>query len=587
MKASDYICNLLLENNIKNIFCVTGGTISHILNSIKNNNNFEIIFNYHEQGASMACEGYSRTSNNLPLLLVSNGPACSNVLNGVISAFQESVPFLIISGQCYSTQTVEDNDKKLRQLGVQELNIIPIVKSFTKYSHSIRNINNIKYIFDKAIYYANEGRKGPVWIEIPLDIQSKIIDINTQNNFKLPKQIKDDFNFDFIYNKIIKSTKPITIIGNGIHCSKSNNIINQIIKILKIPVISSWTSKDILDKTNREKYYLGNFGIMGEVAANKAVQSSDLLLIFGCRLSLANTGYNSKLFSINSYKIMVDIDDSELNKSTIKIDYKINNDLLIFLNKFYDYIKIKKFSNHKEWIKNIKIIDKKFPTIKSKYKTNKQFINSYYFIDLLSETIKDNTCIVTDMGTSYTCTMQAFKIKKNNIRLFTSSASCSMGFGLPGIIGSYYSRKYDNYILITGDGGFQMNIQELQCINHNKIPIKIFLLNNNGYAAIKNMQKNLFNDNFIGCHKESGVSNPSFKDIASAYNIEYVKLTSQDDLKQNIDKIINFNKSILCELIIDNDQYLLPKVQSYIDTKGNIVSGNLKNMLYDESQLLS
>lgn len=183
--------------------------------------------------------------------------------------------------------------------------------------------------------------------------------------------------------------------------------------------------------------------------------------------------------------------------------------------------------------------------------------------------------------------MQAFKIKKNNIRLFTSSASCSMGFGLPGIIGSYYSRKYDNYILITGDGGFQMNIQELQCINHNKIPIKIFLLNNNGYAAIKNMQKNLFNDNFIGCHKESGVSNPSFKDIASAYNIEYVKLTSQDDLKQNIDKIINFNKSILCELIIDNDQYLLPKVQSYIDTKGNIVSGNLENMLYDESQLLS
>jgi acetolactate synthase-1/2/3 large subunit len=437
-----------------------------------------------------------------------------------------------------------------------------MVKPITKYAVQITNPNDVVSCLEEAYIQATTGRKGPVWLDIPLDIQSAQIN---------PK----GYCIDEIIQKIITCKNPVMVIGNGIHLSDSENEFLELKNRLQIPIISTWTSKDLL--SHNDPLFVGNFGLLGERAANFAVQNADLLLILGSRMSIPNVGYQHELFSPNSIKIMIDIDENELKKPTIKIDYPINEDIKVFISQFLielEKINIPKWNN---WIDKTQLWKSKYPVFQPEYKTNTENINSFYFMEVLSEKLTDDNIIVTDMGTSYTCTMQSLQMN-GKARLFTSSACCSMGFGLPGAIGAYFADPSKNIILIAGDGGLQMNIQELQTVIHNKIPLKIFLLNNNGYLAISLMQDNLFKGKHIGSTPDSGISNPNFIKLAEAYGFKTYTLTNNTELENQIDEILNTTGPVLCEIMMIENQLLIPRVQSSKDKNGKIISNSLENM---------
>jgi acetolactate synthase-1/2/3 large subunit len=562
IKVSDYIFDFLKSKGIDTIFSVSGGAAAHLLNSVAERD-FKYICNYHEQACAMAAEGYARIANKPACVLVTNGPGSTNTLTGVVGAFQDSIPMIIISGQVPVNQSLNNlKDFTLRQLGVQECDIISMVKSITKYAIQITDPNNIVSCLEKAYIEATTGRKGPVWLDIPLDVQSAQIQLNTHD-------------IDDIINVIFNAKKPIIITGNGIHLSNSEEEFINLKDKIKIPIISTWTSKDLI--SHNDPLFVGNFGLLGERAANFAVQSADLLLILGSRMSIPNIGYQSHLFSPNSIKIMVDIDENELKKPTIKIDYPVNKDLKLFLPHLIEKLSNKQLPKWDDWIDKTQSWKTKYPVFQLEYKNNTEKINSFYLMEVLSYKLTDNNIIVTDMGTSYTCTMQSLQMN-GKARLFTSSACCSMGYGLPGAIGAYFADPSKNIILIAGDGGIQMNIQELQTVIHNKIPLKIFLLNNNGYLAISLMQDNLFKSKYIGSNPSSGVSNPDFIKLAQAYGFKVYEVNNNTELENNIDDILNEEGPVLCEVVMVENQLLIPRVQSSKDENGKIISNSLENM---------
>jgi len=575
IKVSDYIFDFLKSKGVDTIFSVSGGAAAHLLNSVKEKK-FKYICNYHEQACAMAAEGYARIANKPACVLVTNGPGSSNTLTGVLGAYQDSIPMIIISGQVPVNQSLGSVDVDLRQLGVQECDIISMVKPITKFAAQITDPKTLCNYLAIAYNTATTGRMGPVWLDIPLDIQNAQIEPVEWEITNIPNISR--YNSKEIIDLIFKAKKPVIITGNGIHLSKTEKQFTTLKEVLQIPVVSTWTSKDLMDYN--DPLFVGNFGLLGERAANFAIQNADLLLIIGSRMSIPNVGYQSHLFSPNSIKIMVDIDENELKKPTIKIDYPIVEDLKYFIPEMIVELYNRPKSEQPKWIEWIDRTQSwktKYPVFQPEYKVNTNKINSFYFMEVLSSKLTDNSVVVTDMGTSYTCTMQSLQMNGKN-RLFTSSSTCSMGFGLPGAIGAHFANPTKDIILIVGDGGLQMNIQELQTINHYKIPIKIFLLNNNGYLAISLMQDNLFKSNYIGSNPQSGVSNPDFLGLARAYGFETFNFINNTELEENIDSVLKQKGPTFCEIKMVENQLLIPRVQSSKDADGKIISNSLENM---------
>jgi acetolactate synthase I/II/III large subunit len=569
MKLSDYVFNFFESKSIDTVFSVSGGAAAHLLDSL-GKSKFTHICNAHEQACAMAAEGYARINNKPALVLVTNGPGSTNTITGVLGAYQDSIPMIIISGQVPNSQSMTSytDTVKLRQFGVQECDIIEIVKSITKFAIKLNNENNIKDVLTQAYENCMSGRKGPVWIDIPIDLQNKIINPD-KLQFCVYDKIHSILDFTLINEAIKKSKRPLIITGNGIHLSNTETQFLKFVNKLQIPAVSSWTSKDLFDYN--DPLFVGTYGIIGERAGNFAVQNADLLIILGSRMSIPNIGYKPNLFAPNAKKIMVDIDDNEIRKPSLNIDIPIHANLIDFFNQF----SIDNVPNWKNWNNKVLEWKYKYSVFKEQHKHENNKINSFRFVEILSSYLK-NEIIVTDMGTSYTCTMQALRTNGQN-RLYTSSACCSMGFGLPGAIGTAIKTK-NNVICICGDGGFQMNIQELQTVVHYKLPIKIFVLNNNGYLAISLMQDNLFNSHYVGCNNSSGVSSPDFTKIAAAYGIESIKINNELDLQSKLPYILNFNGPILCEIAMIENQLLIPRVQSKKDKDNTILSNSIENM---------
>jgi acetolactate synthase-1/2/3 large subunit len=573
IKVSDYIFDFLKSKGVDTIFSVSGGAAAHLLNSARSRD-FTFICNYHEQACAMAAEGYARVSKKPACVLVTNGPGSSNTITGVLGAYQDSIPMIVISGQVPVNQSISSNKTSLRQLGVQECDIIKMVSSITKYAVQITNPLDVQHHVEQAYELSVSGRMGPVWLDIPLDIQNSLIDV--KDSAQTIDTQRSSYDINEIIDILKSSKKPVIVTGNGIHLSNTEEKFHTLKNLLKVPVVSTWTSKDLLAHT--DQFFVGNFGLLGERAANFAVQRADVLLILGSRLSIPNIGYRSDLFSPLSTKIMVDIDASELNKHTINIQFPIHDDLNNFLDLLITELqKCNNLPNWAEWITKTQEWKNKYPVFQEKYAEVPERINSFYFMKVLSQKIKDHHTIVTDMGTSYTCTMQSLQMN-GKARLFTSSACCSMGFGLPGAVGAYYGNTSRDTILITGDGGLQMNIQELQTVIHNNIPLKIFVLNNNGYLAITLMQDNLFNGKYIGSNKESGVSSPNFVKLAEAYGFKTYKFSNNTELLSGIDSVLLETGPVLCEIDMIENQLLIPRVQSSKNSDGQIISNSLENM---------
>jgi acetolactate synthase-1/2/3 large subunit len=570
-KASDYLFAMLKERGVENIFCVTGGASAHLMESARISG-IKTIHCYHEQACAMAADAYARINKKPAVVLVTNGPGASNTITGVLGAYQDSIPMIVISGQVPRAQTIAESGRNLRQFGVQEADITKLTSHITKYCKTITDSTQFVQIANEAWNAATTGRMGPAWLEIPLDVQSEMIFPENINPI-LPISHERNYRIDDIISAIFAARRPVIIAGAGIHLANCENNILELVKQLGVPVASTWNASDLFNY--QDSLYVGNFGLLGERAANFAVQHADLLLILGSRMSIPNIGYATTLFSPDSFKIMVDIDPDEMWKNSLSIDLRIEADLADFIPALIE--KTSKVGNPR-WAALVHKWKNRFIVFNEEHRFCDNKINSYDFMKIMSQQLIAGDVVVTDMGTSFTCTMQSLRNTGVN-RLFTSSACCSMGFGLPGAIGAYFADPARRIICIAGDGGFQMNIQELQTIVHYRIPVKIFILNSNGYLAISLMQENLFSGKYFGSNPESGVSSPEFSRIANAYGITSFVFDSPDNLTpEALSSIMAIDGPVLTEVSISANQLMIPRVQSQRDINGKIISGSIDQM---------
>ena len=579
MKLSDYVFSFVEKLGVTDVFAVSGGGAMHLVNSLGTNKNLSYIATHHEQAAAMAAEAYARISGKIGVALVTSGPGGTNTITGVCGAWVDSIPTLFISGQVTSDTLI--GNTSLRQFGIQESNIVELIKSVTKYAVTVTDPTQIKYQLQKAVYIATHGRPGPVWIDIPLDIQSKLINPseivsfipNITNDTKEKLLLKRQVAESIILLKNAK--RPVLISGYGIRLAKSETKYLSLIETLRIPIISSWTTSDLLSYNH--KLYIGRSGIMGDRAGNFTVQNSDLLLIIGSRMSIPQVGHKHETFAREAIKIMVDIDNAELKKPSIKVDLPIQADAKKFITELLFQLNEQNIKIEvSDWIQKCNHWKTKYPIVLPEYKENKNNVNSFYFVDVLAKKLDKNAVVVTDMGTSFTCTMQTFKTKQGQ-RFFTSSGHASMGFGLPGAIGACFANNKKKTICISGDGGLQMNIQELQTLVHYNLPIILFVLNNNGYLTIKLMQQSHFGK-YVGSDKNSGVSCPDIVKVANAYGIKTERITNNNELHSKIDYVLAEPGPFVCEIIMPENQPLIPKLSSVKNSDGSFSSRPLEDM---------
>ena len=574
IRLADYVINFLEEKKIDTIFTVSGGGSIFLCDALYKAKKLKYISCHHEQAAAYAAEGYARQKNSIGCSIVTTGPGGTNAISGVSCCWVDSIPMVFISGQVYLNQTVRNSG--IRQIGVQETNIIPIVESNTKFSVMIQDPNTIKYNLEKAFYFAQQGRPGPVWIDIPANIQNCLINPsklksfkpNTKKSYSLDQKIKS------IAKLIYQSKKPLIHFGHGARISNADKICKKFVDKHKIPFALTWNASDFIEHNHR--FFVGKPGAFAERGSNFIVQSCDLYISIGSRLPFMVTGYNSKDFARNAKKIMIDIDEKEISKNNIEfVDIGIQCDANIFMNKLYKFMKIAKEENS-NWTKYCKSIRSKFPIVESSYKSQKK-VNSYYFIEELSKTLGSASTVVTDMGLSFVGTHQAFKVKKNQ-KLFTNSGHAPMGWGLPASIGAYFADKKRQIICLTGEGGLQMNIQELATVKHHKIPLKIFIYNNGGYLTIKQTQQLGFNGRIMGSDENSGISFPNYKKISEAHGIHYIKIENNQNLKKKIKTILLEKKHVICELFMDHNQDQKPKAINKRMPNGNTIPTTFEDM---------
>jgi acetolactate synthase I/II/III large subunit len=571
IKVSDYIIQLLQEKGLDTAFCITGGAAAHLIESLRVSN-MKVYHNYNEQACAMSADGYARIARKPALVMVTNGPGSSNILTGVLGAWQDSVPMFILSGQVPRHQTLGAELRPLRQLGLQEADVISMAKHCTNYATQLSLTETIKYEVNKAWNLATTGRMGPVWLDVPIDIQAEMIEVDDQVDYLASElTIKNKKPIADIITAIQQSKKPLIVAGNGIHLANAECEFLKLVDHLQIPVVATWNAKDMFNTDNN--LYVGNFGLLGERAGNFAIQEADLLIVLGSRLSIPVTGYNSKDFASKSKKIMVDIDENEILKHTLDIDYPYIGDVKDFISDIKDLT----ISPRTKWNTTVKAWKDRFSVFDENHVRKDGYVNSFDFIQELSNSVQPNDIVVTDMGTSFTCTMQALRHSGQD-RLFTSSALCSMGFGLPGAIGAYVADRNNRVICIAGDGGFQMNIQELQTVAQYGLAIKMIVLNNDGYLAITLMQDNLFNGNHFGATSSSGVGSPDFIKLSEAYGIPAHRLETISDVENNLASLLNAPGPALIEVNMVRSQLLIPRVQSKRDSSGKIVSGSLDAM---------
>ncbi len=573
MNNSQFIAKYLIKKGVNTAFGVTGGGAMFLNEAFRGEKKMKFIFTHHEQSATMAADAYYRIKRKPAIASVTSGPGGTNAITGVIGAWIDSIPMIIISGQVETKDLIGKSGT--RQIGIQEANIIDLVRPITKYAKTIKKNDNLEKELNDAIKLSEEGRPGPVWLDIPLDTQSKKFK-NKSMKKKVPKKIKkitSKEKLNKIYNEIKKSKRPLILIGNGVHISKSEENFKDVIKKIQIPFLSTWNASDIIPTNNN--LYFGRPGLFGNRISNFSIQACDLLIIIGSRLSIPITGYQIKNFSPHSKKIYIDIDQKEILKRSLKIYLPIKTDINLFFEDLNNYLKSKKQIKKIEWIKKLSKLKKELNEDQI-YKKQNKLINSFNFINSLSKILKGNEVIVTDMGTSFTCTMQTFKVKKKQ-RLFTSSGIAAMGFGLPGIIGAYFANKRSLPICITGDGGIMFNIQELQTIINYKIPVKIFILNNNGYLTMKLMQKKNFRK-FVGSDDKSGLSMPNFIELSKSLGFSTKVLYQEKDLEKNLKKIMKSISPIVCEIKMPSFQELIPRVQTQMNKDGSFEPSMIDNM---------
>lgn len=549
MKLSDYVIKWL-EKKTDSIFLLSGGGIMHLVDSIGKSKILNPICCHHEQAAVTAADGYSRISKKLGTALVTTGPGGTNAITGAAAAWLDSTPLLIINGQVKTDNIAprKSGVPKVRAIGFQELNVIDLVKPISKYAETVWHPEDIRYHLEKAIYLAKNGRPGPVWVEIPLDIQAAEINpkklrpysptFDLHHMFAQPK-----IPLQIIKEQLEKAKRPLILVGNGIRLAGGEKILWKLIEKLKINVVSALFMADDL-VTYEYPYYLGRQGMWGNETANWAVDNCDLLLVIGDRLQLTQISYDYQNFAKQAIKIMVDIDENELHKKTLNIDIAVCADAKVFLEKLLSLtIKLN------PWKVKRKIIDP------DHYKSKKNFVNIYKFFEILNKYIGKRNIVSSD-ATAAVATHQAINIKRGQ-RIIVSTSLGQMGHGLPMAIGACLAEGKKSTICIEGDGSLMLNIHELSTVVYNNLPIILFIINNFGYSSIRQTHLTYFKKIFAA-DPDSGVGIPDYSKIIPAWGLKFFRINKDKELN-NVKLLLREKGPVMCELMIDPYQPMLPK----------------------------
>lgn len=577
IKLSDFVFDFLAEKGVSDIFLVSGGGIMHLLDSVKRKEGLRYICNHHEQASAIAAESYARLKNKLGVCLVTTGPGAVNALSGIAGAWLDSLPVLVISGQVRRDLIADYT--KLRQYGPQEINIIDMVKPVTKYAKTIMDPTTIKYELEYAIEKAMEGRPGPVWINIPLDVQAAMIDTSKLHTFHKPEN--ETFSVVKAKNMVHKTLKmlynserPVLLLGAGVRLSGAEVIVRKLIDLLNIPVITNIGAIDLVAEDN--PMFFGRFGPIGQRRANFTLQNADLIISLGASMSVGSIGFNTMGFAPRAKKIMVNIDLEELLKPSFVPHLPIHADVKWYITELLSTFNRENLNIDRRWIEVCNYWKSKYTTLTTNYFEDKDHVNSYVFAATLSEYLKEDAVLLTGNSLDIVSVYHSFKIKSGQ-RVFTNINYGAMGWDLPAVVGACVGNARKETILLTGDGTIQFNLQELNTISYNKLPVKIFIQNNQGYESIRSTQNNFFSGNFIGSDDNSGIGNPDFKKLAEAYNFSYVKINNNNEIKSKLESVFSFVGPVICELALSYSQGRSPKIVSVRRDDGTMESKPLED----------
>lgn len=572
-RIADYIADFLVKNGIDTVFSVVGGGAMHLNDAFGKHEKLNVIHNHHEQASAMAAEGYARINGKMATVCVTTGPGGTNAITGVLGAWQDNVPMLVISGQVRYATTIEASGLNLRQMGEQEYCIVKSVSPMTKYAYMIKDVSEVPYVLEKAIYLATHGRPGPVWIDIPLNIQGAEVDLAGFEHFKAVGERHDVKNITSkIIEKLRMAKSPLLLAGAGIRRGDAYKEFRMVAEKLRIPIVSPTCVADILPLSYR--YYYSNFGIVGGRTGNFLVQNADVIVSLGCRLSLNQIGFNYKEFAPQAYKIVVDIDSEELKKPTVDIDFPVHCDIKLLLAEMNDALR-NPLAEKISWLRYADRLKDKFSLMKQ-VKNSPHGVNPYVMAHKLMEVLPNDGVVVVGNSSGSAFALH-HGVMKDGQRLFGNINCGSMGWDLPAALGAAVANK-SMVVCLTGDGSIQMNLQELQTVVLNRIPVKIFIYNNNGYMGIVRTQKNYFNGRLTGCTAESGLNCPDWEKIAYAYGFPFMRIENQSELEQKMYDFLNMSGFGICEIIEDSNQGPAFKTTSKKMPNGEIVSAPLDEL---------
>ena len=582
IRVADYIAQYLASKGVRHVFLVTGGGAMHLNDAFGRCKEMEYVACHHEQACSMAAESYFRMSGRVAAVNVTTGPGGTNALTGVYGAYVDSCAMFVVSGQVKYETLICSTPLPLRQLGDQEVDIIAMARPVTKYAEMVTDPLSIKYHLEKAWHLCTTGRPGPVWLDIPINVQGALVDPSQLKGFTDDQQcwVSETPNLkkacaDFL-DRLRAAKRPVIIGGGGVRISGAYREFLDFIDRLGIPVTTAWNAHDIL--WNEHPLYSGRPGTIGDRGGNFAVQNSDFLLVLGSRLNIRQISYNWKSFARAASITMVDVDAAEMKKPTLRVDYPIHSDLKDFFAAMKEIPYEGPTSSHRDYLQWCRERCRTYPTVLQKYRESPAPVNPYVLMDELFKQLPEDQWVVTGDGTACVVSFQAAFLRRGQ-RLYTNSGCASMGYDLPGAIGASISGGKRKIVCLAGDGSIQMNIQELQTIRTHQLPIKIFLLNNQGYHSIRQTQQNYFADNIVGCGLESGLGFPDFKKLAAAFEIPYFSASNHAQLPAAIRSGLEAPGATITEVHLDLRQQFSPKLASRKLSDGRMISSPLRTLL--------
>jgi acetolactate synthase-1/2/3 large subunit len=580
VKLSNWVANTLADYGVRHAFMVTGGGAMHLNHSIGTHPDIECIFNHHEQACAIAAEAYYRLSNRLPVVNVTSGPGGTNAMTGVYGAFVDSIGMLVISGQVKIETTVRNTGLALRQYGDQELDIEELVRPITKYSAMVLDPKTIRYHLEKAIHLATTGRPGPCWLDIPLDVQAAQIDPNSLVGFD-PSELDEPWKatnlaaiIPVIMEKLARAERPVILAGGGVRLSGAHAEFIKLVEKLGVPVVTGWNAHDVM--FDDHPLYIGRPGTIGDRPGNFAVQNSDFLLILGSRLNIRQVSYNWKSFAREAYKVWVEIDPVELQKPSVIPDMPVVADLAEFIPAMLGVDFAGATEAHKVWLEWCLKRKGRFTTVQPEYWRN-QICNPYCFMETLFDQLDEGQNVVTGNGSACVVSFQVAHIKPGQ-RLWTNSGCATMGYDLPAAIGICKASGNQPVVCLTGDGSIMMNLQELQTIIGYNMPIKIFILNNNGYVSIFQTHRNFFNGVEVGGGPKSNVTFPDFGKLAVGFGFPFMRVTRHDEMAEAVRWMMASQGPAICEVMIDENVVFAPKLGAKLHPDGRISSPPLEDL---------